>query len=221
MKNKKIYAVITGDIVGSSRFKIGRQREEVLSTLKDSFQKIGSSDTVASQFAIYRGDSFQGVISKPEEALRTAIILRANLLSRFKGKGARLDARIAIGLGTIDYLPKKQVGEGDGEAFRNSGMELDRMKKEELKLIVKTPWQEINDELQTECALFDALVQRWTKEQAEAIVYHIQGLKQEEIAGILGISQPAVFQRLKFGSYRAVQIFLDRFKNIIRYKAIE
>ncbi len=221
MKNKKIYAVITGDLVGSSRFKIGRQREEVLLTLKDSFKKIGSPDIIASPFVIYRGDSFQGVISKPEEALRTAIILRANLLSMFKGKGVRLDARIAIGLGTIDYLPKKQVGEGDGEAFRNSGMELDRMKKEEQKLIVKTPWQDINDELRTECALFDALVQRWTKEQAEAIVYHILGSKQEEIAGILGISQPAVFQRLKSGSYWVVQIFLERFKTIIQYKAIE
>ncbi|NJD76255.1 MAG: hypothetical protein FIB08_04060 [Candidatus Methanoperedens sp.] len=220
MKNKKIYAVITGDIVGSSRFKIGRQREEVLLILKDSFQKIGLTDIIASPFAIYRGDSFQGVISKPEEALRASIILRANLLSRFRGKGVRLDARIAIGLGTIDYLPKKQVGEGDGEAFRNSGMELDTMKKEELKLIIKTPWQNINDELRTECVLFDALVQRWTKEQAEAIVYHIQGLKQEEIAAVLGISQPAVFQRLKSASYRAVQVFLERFKTIIQYKVI-
>ncbi len=219
-KNEKIYAVITGDLIGSSRFKMERQRDEVLLTLKDSFKKIETPDIIASPFVIYRGDSFQGVIAKPEEALKAAIIIRANLLSRFKGKRVRLDARIAIGLGTIDYFPHEQVGEGDGEAFRNSGMELDRMKKEEQRLIVKTPWQEINDELRTECALFDALIQRWTKEQAEAVAYQIQGLKQEEIAKILNISQPAVFQRLKTGSYWAVQIFLEHFKTMIQYKVI-
>lgn len=218
MKNNKIYAVITGDLVGSSRFKIEKQREKVLSSLKDSFKKIESSDIIASPFAIFRGDSFQGVISQPEEALKIAIILRANLLSKFKGKKVRLDARIAIGLGTIDYLPEKNVGEGDGEAFRYSGMELDNMKKVEQKLIITTTWQEINDELRTECALFDAVIQRWTKEQAEAIVYQIQGLKQEEIAQILNISQPAVFQRLKTASYWSIQKFLDRFKSMIQYK---
>ncbi len=40
----------------------------------------------------------------------------------------------------------------------------------------------IDDELRTECALLDALMQRWTKEQAEAILYHIRGSTQEEIA---------------------------------------
>lgn len=219
--NKKMYAVLTGDLVGSSRFKIEKQRDEVLLALKESFKKIESVDIIASNFEIHRGDSFQGVLSKPEEALKTAIILRSNLLSRFKGKRVRLDARIAIGIGTIDYLPRDHVGEGDGEAFRNSGTELDKMKKGEQRLIIKTPWQDVNDEFQTECVLLDSLIQRWTKEQAEAILYQIHGLKQEEIARILGISQPAVFQRLKTASYWSVQAFLERFKTIIRYKVVE
>lgn len=110
MKNNKIYAVITGDLVGSSRFKIDKQREEVLSNLKDSFKKIESPDIIASPFAIFRGDSFQGIISHPEEALKLAIILRANLLSKFKGKKVRLDARIAIGLGSqLIIYPKKML----------------------------------------------------------------------------------------------------------------
>jgi DNA-directed RNA polymerase specialized sigma24 family protein len=61
-----------------------------------------------------------------------------------------------------------------------------------INLIVKTPWKELNDELSTECALLDAVIERWTKEQAEAIMYQIMGLTQEEIARILKISQPAV-----------------------------
>jgi len=214
METKKIYAVLTGDLIGSSRFRID-EREKVISNLKDSFKMI-SSDIITSQFVIFRGDSFQGVLSRPDEALNAALIIRSSLLSRFKGKRARLDARIAIGIGTIDYLPGNQVGEGDGEAYRNSGPELDKMKKREQNLIIKTPWAGINEELRIECSLLDALIQRWTKEQAEVILYHItKGVTQEEIAKILSISQPAVFQRLKTGGYWAVQAFLEHFELII------
>ncbi len=217
METGKIYAVLTGDLIGSSRFRI-EEREEILSNLKDSF-KIISPDIIASPFVVFRGDSFQGVLSRPDEALNAALIIRASLLSKFKGKRTRLDARIAIGIGTIDYLPRDQAGEGDGEAFRNSGPELDKMKKGEQNLIIRTPWTEINEEFRTECALLDALIQRWTKEQAEVILYQIQKkVTQEGIAQILSISQPAVFQRLKTGGYWAVQVFLERFKVIIQEK---
>lgn len=214
MPNKKIYAVLTGDLVGYSRYKT-KDRKEVLLHLKDSFKKL-PLDITASKFWVFRGDSFQGILSRPEEALKAALIIRSSLVSRYKGKRSRLDARIAIGIGTVDYLPRR-VGEGDGEAFRNSGMELDGMKKSEKNLIVKTPWKEHNDELSTECALLDAVIERWTKEQAEAIMYQIMGLTQEEIARILKISQPAVFHRLRTCGSRAVQEFLKRYKDAIKY----
>jgi len=219
METGKVYAVLTGDLIGSSRFRI-QKREEVLSNLKESFQEI-SPDIIASPFVVFRGDSFQGVLARPEEALKAALIIRATLLSKFKGKLTRLDARIAIGIGTIDYLSRDQVGEGDGEAFRNSGPELDKMKKREQNLVLRTPWAKINEELGIECALLDALIQRWTKEQAEAILYQIQEPElqtQKGIAKILKISQSALSQRLKTGGYWAVEVFLERFKEIIRDK---
>lgn len=235
METGTVYAVLTGDLIGSSRFKM-QERQHLLSYLKDSFKLI-SPEVIASPFVVFRGDSFQGVLSKPEEALKAALIIRASLLSRFKGKRTRLDARIAIGMGTIDY-PRDQAGEGDGEAFRRSGPELDKMKKGEQNLIIKTQWIELNGEFQTECALLDAIIQRWTKEQAEAILYQIQRktflggtphdfrfkepilgeTTQEGIAKILSISQPALSQRLKTGGFWAVQLFLEHFKVIIRDK---
>ncbi|HUV83479.1 MAG TPA: SatD family protein [archaeon] len=220
MVKEKMFAVLTGDLIGSSRFNIEKQRDEVLSILKDSFNKIESPEITASHFAIHRGDSFQGVLSRPEEALKAAIIIRASLLSKPLEK-IRLDARIAIGMGKIDYFPVDQVGEGDGEAFRYSGMELDKMKKGERNLTIKTPWPEMNEELQTECALLNALIYRWTKEQAEAIMYQIQGYKQEEIAEKLEISQSAVFQRQRNGGAWAVQAFLERFKVMVKYKVVD
>jgi predicted DNA-binding protein YlxM (UPF0122 family) len=221
MEKKRIFAVLTGDLVGSSRFKIEKQRDEVLSILKDSFIKVESSDIIASSFAIHRGDSFQGVLSRPEQALKAAIIIRTNLLSRSLETKNRLDARIAIGIGKIDYLPGDKVGEGDGEAFRYSGMELDKMKKGEQNLTIKTPWPEINQELKTECALINAIIYRWTKEQARAILYQIQGYTQEEIAKELKISQSAVFQRLRTGGVWAVQAFLARYESMIQYKVVD
>ena len=38
MKNQKLYAVITGDVVGSSKIK-GNQRSHLLSVIKSTFDK--------------------------------------------------------------------------------------------------------------------------------------------------------------------------------------
>ena len=95
------------------------------------------------------------------------------------------------------------------------------MKKGEQNLTIKTPWPEINKELKTECALINAIIYRWTKEQAEAIMYQIQGYTQEEIAKKLKISQSAVFQRLRTGGAWAVQAFLERYEAIIQYKVVD
>jgi len=214
MQDKKIYAVLTGDLVGYTRFKTG-DRKEVLLHLKDSFKKI-PTEISASKFWIFRGDSFQGILSRPEEALKAALLIRSSLIAEYKGKRSRLDARIAIGLGVIDYMPRR-VGEGDGEAFRNSGLELDGMKQSEKNLIVKTPWKELDIELKTECVLLDAVIERWTREQAEAVMYQLLGHTQEEIAGILNISQPAVFHRLRTSGSRAIQEFLQRYNEAVKY----
>lgn len=214
MSAGKIYAVLTGDLIGYSRFK-PKDREKVLSILKGTFRKLPPG-MIASKFHIFRGDSFQGVLSMPDEALLAALIIRSCLISGFSGKSHRIDTRIAIGLGTIDRLGKR-AGEGDGEAFRNSGKGLDSMKKGDHNITALTPWKELNDELRAECALLDALIMRWSREQAEAVMYHIMGQTQEEIARSLNISQPAVFQRLRTSGMRAVQEFLQRYRETVKY----
>lgn len=212
----KIYAVLTGDLIGYSRFK-PKDREKVLSILKATFRNLPSG-IIVSRFHIFRGDSFQGVLSMPDEALLAALIIRSGLISGFSGKSHRIDTRIAIGLGTVDRLGKR-AGEGDGEAFRNSGKGLDSLKKGDHNITALTPWKELNDELRAECALLDALIMRWSREQAEAVMHHIMGKTQEEIARSLNISQPAVFQRLRMGGMRAVQEFLQRYRETIKYNA--
>ena len=73
MGDRELHAVITGDIVGSSKLQVN-QRSHLLSVLKSSFQLIGDilPNEILAPFEIHRGDSFQGVLSKPEVALRVS-----------------------------------------------------------------------------------------------------------------------------------------------------
>jgi hypothetical protein len=217
MEERQLYAVLTGDIVGSSRT-IEKQRQSLFDALKGSFEIVSRlwPSAVAASFDIYRGDSFQGVLSKPEGALRMTIALRAALRYLFSNKLRRfaLDARIAVGIGTIDYLPSQKASEGDGEAYRRSGPVLDVMKGNQ-RLRISTPWPRIDEELEASCNLVDALIERWSAEQAEAMIRQLQGLTQDVIAQELRISQPAVVQRLKAAGGWAVEAFCNRYELLI------
>ncbi len=171
---------------------------------------------MCSPFEIHRGDSFQGVLSEPERALSVAIIIRVNLRKGFESQRRQklLDARIAIGIGSIDFLPNGRGTEGDGEAFRLSGPILDEMKGDR-RLIIRTSQENIHEELDTECALLDALINKWSGEQAEAILCQIRGLSQKEAAKELRNSQPAVRLRLKGGGSWAVELLLKRYRQLI------
>lgn len=96
MRDRKLYAVVTGDIVGSSKLK-AIQRNHLLSALKSSFEAIENilPGEIFAPFEIHRGDSFQGVLSKPEVALRVIIVIRASVRYAFEIKRRRyaLDAR--------------------------------------------------------------------------------------------------------------------------------
>jgi hypothetical protein len=217
MKKTGFYAVITGDIVGSTKFTI-KQRGELLSVLKISFETIEEifPKTLHTPFDIHRGDSFQGVLSEPKNALAAAIIIRASLRCRFETKRRRkaLDARVAVGIGSIDFLPEGPGTIGDGKAFRLSGPILDNMKGDQ-RLLIRTTIERINSEFNIECALLDALINRWSREQAQAIICQIRGLTQEKTAKELGISQPAVRLRLRSAGGWAVEEFLKRYNRHI------
>jgi hypothetical protein len=220
MSDPKLYAVLTGDVVGSSKLDAD-QHHQLATVLKSSFQVVKQMlpEAVTVPFEIYRGDSFQGLLSQPETALRAVIAIRAHIrcsLNIKKRKDA-LDARVAVGIGTVDFLPAHRVTEGDGEAFRRSGPVLDKMSGDQ-RMLIRTPWPHIDQEFDVECALLDASVRRWSAEQADVILRFLRGMNQEEIASALGVSQPAIQQRLKTAGRWAMEDFLRRFENVIGSK---
>jgi len=230
--DKKLYAVLTGDLIGSRQLK--SSGISYLEHLNESLEYVGGG--YQRPPFIYRGDSFQGVTSEPESALKDAILLRLRLISGFKvdEKFPRIDARVSIGVGEIDRLPLPpggddlgdlddlsglgDLGEMNGEAFEYSGLQLDRIKNEGQNLAVKTPWEEANRELDIYCRMIDRLIERWTKKKCEAVMHRLEGHTLNEIGEMLKIDGSAVHYRLAQTDYEIVELIIQRYSDIIRNK---
>ena len=216
---KDLCAVITGDIVGFKKFTI-HERQSIVLLLDGVFRDVTKMLKIKfiSPFELYRGDSFQGVLKDPKEALKLCIFFRASLryfFNKTQKTNEYVDARLAIGIGEIDFFSKSgRAAESDGLAFRRSGPVLDKMKTDQ-RLVVCTSFEQIDRELEVECALFDIIINKWSIEQAQAIMGQIRGLTQEMIAKDIGISQSAVQQRLCVAGGKAVEKLCDRYEYII------
>lgn len=216
-------AVITGDIVKSSEVKY-EDRETVLAYLHDCFEFIEDQlhlhDAILLPFEIFRGDSFQIVLTRPDISLLASIILSLKLMT-FDSTVAHLTARISIGIGTIDYIPdSKNAGEADGMAFRLSGKNLDRMKQKDQNLLITTPNPALNLIFEAECAFFDHIANRWTDIQKEVLLQKLSGSTQEEIASRHGKSQSTISQSLKAAGFDVVREFISSYEELFKYSDI-
>lgn len=222
MNGKKVYGVITGDLIKSVEFRASRN--DVLLRLKEillSAPKIAVQEDEFIIFSdIFRGDSFQGILSRPSLSLKIALYIQAEFL-RMPVGSAHIESRLGIGFGPVDFLDKNRIVESDGVAFRLSGQALDRTDKYR-RMTLLSPSEEINQHLNILAASLDAIMQRWSNEQAEAISFWLQGNTQESIAHSLGIKQPAVHQRLQLAGHFAIRGALEYFAWLIeKYKPEE
>ena len=214
-------AVLTADLVESSLYE-EEVLEKVLNTLKEEFTHIRDNygeDNV--RLKIYRGDSFQGVIKKPEEALKIALQIKAavNRIHLKKTKKNRAyskiaDFKIAIGIGTQN-IEREAISESNGQAFQFSGRTLDEMKTENQKTRLKTELEDVNAEFNTSFFLMDTITDKWSTASAEVVYYLLSGLIEREIATEINISQSAVNQRKKAAGWEAISELLIRYRNVI------
>ncbi len=200
-------AVLTGDVVASTKLDEGKRRElnEVLKTGLERLPEV-RHDT-------FRGDGFQVVLPVWANALRYALRIRCELMSRLSDeKGQPVDTRISIGIGTIT-IDEERIAESDGDAYRWSGWGLDElMKSRENRLRVATPDSRINAGFEAICALLDGLLSGYSAKQAAVVAGLLNELKQQEIAENLGISQPAVHQHAQLARWFAVNRVLRYFE---------
>lgn len=214
-------AVITADLIDSSLYD-EEILEEVLDSLKLEFEhlvsKFGEREI---RLTIFRGDSFQGVIQAPEEALHIAMQIKAaiNRIHLKETKKSRTyskvaDFRLAIGIGTQE-LEREAIEESNGQAFQFSGRTLDEMKNDNRKTGIKTPFPNIDREFNTSFLLLDTITDKWSTASAEVVYYLLRGLKEREVAAEINISQSAVNQRKKAAGWEAVSLLLTRYREAI------
>lgn len=182
-------SVITGDIVNSRKLSSNVWMDG-LKVLLNSFGKSPSD------WEIYRGDEFQLEIKSAEEALYTALQIKAYF------KTLKLDARMSIGIGDKTYAAKK-ISESNGTAFLRSGEVFQTLKKQKVNLAVNTGNTNLDTDLNLKLRLASTFMDSWLPQSAELVQVAMQNptLSQEGIGQKLGINQAAVSRRRKRAQY--------------------
>lgn len=207
--------VITADVVGSTQIKI-EDRGTLPALLNELIREIAQCrPELKLQVDIFRGDSFQVWVEKPECAPLVALLLRAGLrMSALRAGEQQLDARISVGIGDVAYRDAT-VSQSDGEAFVLSGRGFDQLGKQQ-RLMVQTPSETVNEELRVETAFVDDIVSNWSalhsKIMYQALLYETS---QGELAEKNGTSQQNVRKRLEKAKVKLIRMYLDRVASLI------
>ncbi|MBE2256266.1 MAG: hypothetical protein IAE65_08705 [Ignavibacteria bacterium] len=200
----KFKAVITGDIVSFTQLD-PKSRTRLTSELKKCFSELERKRITEREIEIFRGDSFQGVINNPAEALLVALYIRSYIIkSTIKFKNSKTDARISIGIGKVNKL-KSKIIESDGEAFILSGRGLDEMKNSDALIKIISRYEQFNEIFNIVCTLMEPLIQNWSFPQAEVVYYALNGYNQIEISKKIKITQASVNQRVKLSNWNELK----------------
>lgn len=160
------FAVLTGDIIGSSGLaprELERARSLVLKGARQFHSKSRPMVFGAPEF--FRGDAWQLLLREPGRSLRVALYIRA-LLSAKIG----VSTRISIGIGPVEAINRSRTSLSTGEAFTLSGHALDEI----------TGYFDLSGALPDRAAvlaswfpamlhLCSGLIRDWTRRQAEII----------------------------------------------------
>lgn len=187
-------AVITGDIIASRKL---INQEKWLFPLKNLLAGWGDSPQY---WQLERGDLFQVEITNPEEALKKAFEIKA-VIKKVKPqdehkKISTIDVRMAIGIGEKTYSGAS-ISESNGPAFIHAGNKFDVLKKENVTIGIKTPWQNFDEEINLYLKLAGIFMDKWSVSSAELIEIVLKNpdATQEEIGKQLGIKQNSVSGR--------------------------
>jgi len=207
-------AVITGDLIDSTKY-TSLELDTILDTVNNEFKYFQT--TYGTDFKIFRGDSFQGVVLDPTIALDLTIAIKT-AVNKIPIKNKKIsglpDFRIAIGIGNIN-LKRESILESNGEAFQFSGKTLDTMKGDYPRLLLKTANNDINNEFNVHFSFLDSVTSKWSKASAEVIYYLHKELKEKEIAEVFKINQSAVNQRKKAANWDSIALLLKRYKTVM------
>ena len=220
MAQFRYHAVLTGDIIGSSRLEPA-QLESVRSSLIDAVDVVRrwKRGLVKGGLEFFRGDGWQLLLTDPAMAMRVGIFLRASLLA-----GGLADSRIATGLGVSGETPSRRVALSMGQAFVLSGHALDQMTQYS-SMTIEMPKSSgpLSEWMPVIGHLCDALIGQWTRRQAQIVCAAIDPKEPdyEKIAQSLEptVSKQAVAKGLSGANWRVILETIHRFEET-RWEAL-
>ncbi len=196
--------IITGDIVNSRKL----SSKIWIDGLKKLLNTIGKNPV---EWEIYRGDEFQLEVKNPEDALMIALHIKSYF------KSIKLDVRMSIGFGDMNYKAKK-ISESNGSAFTRSGEVFETLKKQKINLAVNSGNEAFDTEINLMLRLALTFMNNWLVQSAELVLVAIENpsLSQEEIGVKLSINQAAVSRRRKRAQFDLVMEMEQYFRNKIK-----
>ena len=201
-----IQAILTGDIVNSTRLGPGREKK-LMKTLQQIFNKY--------KLEFYRGDSFQAFLDDATIALQTALLCRTYAISMSDEKtGDSFDVRLSIAAGKTK-TPVKALSVSHGESFVLSGRAFDEMIKAEKRLAIITSHPLANIGLEVISDYINAIFSTLTRKQAEVVFELLQGKTQQMVADKFKKSKSTINQHVSAGRWPEIEILLKQYENII------
>ncbi len=206
------YAVISGDVIGSSKLSPS-ERAELPNILKQASNKLHTflAQSVPLSVDIYAGDSWQLLVSEPGDALLAAVFYRGSIIAATE---KRIDTRLVVAIGKVDFVPGERVSEGDGEAFRLSGRVLKESSgRQHMRFVAGQSCE--SDPWDATFGLLDVVIRRWSAKQAQAVLGALQGWPHAKIAihCTPPIDRVGVTHLLAAANWRAIGRAVEVFKS--------
>lgn len=217
-EEKNMIAIISADIVRSTSL----QTEDLIA-LRNRLRAL--LDELGKEYPgfwarIVRGDSIECVVPDYRLSLRIAVLLKLFVkveVDRFdcQVRLKRHGIRFSIGIGDTLYADQAQ-DIINGPAIVLSGRNLDRIdgKDQYAALEAERAPGLAGGILDAYVALVSNLVGSYSSKQAEVVFHKLRGLKEVEIARLLGIGQSAVNMRSTGAQWSLLHKAVDDFERL-------
>lgn len=211
-KEKPLIAVLTGDVIKSSRLTAaGIDVPAMLREAHAATRQAFPESLHPAGIAVFRGDSWQFVVSDVARSFRIAIFFRAFLKSRNR----KLDSRIAIAVDTCTRINQDNVSESSGVAFTVSGRLLDEIARstrpKQPTFTARMPDDQYRLQFDAPLVLVGAIIGGWTQKQAKAVCGVLKGLSHDAIAASWRpqVSRNAISKHLNSARWSEIEYGLE------------
>ncbi|MDD5697723.1 MAG: hypothetical protein PHH77_03825 [Victivallaceae bacterium] len=201
MGSNQKYAVLTGDIIESSKLNAEqlaaarKALEDIVADFKALYPR-----AIIGEPAFFRGDGWQLLLARPRYSLRLLLFIASGLKMRRVN-----NSRIGAAAGPVKTINYDNISLSNGAAFTESGRVLNAI--ENIKIKKDKPLWRLSDKNIYRVLTFAALTavaDNWTPAIAGSIYGALKGLNQHEIASETGGSRQNTAKQLRRGKWSLI-----------------